>query len=539
MDDLFWRQTYGDKRRIARRASPIREPAQFVEFNYGPWDRLAENAPFVPGVGPRPPGAQFYPRDMTKQEFEKANLPGSRSEYTVLRRDAAGKLKVVPYHVEYRGGRREEPRALLEQAAALAEDAGLKRYLTARAAALRTDDYRRQRSRMARHEEQPHRPRDRADRDLRGSAVRLQGVVRRRTCWSRTWSGASASSRYAAMLPELQRGLPVADRVQGREAGTDSDLNAYDVLYYAGDCNAGGKTIAINLPNDEKVQLEKGTRRLQLKNAMRAKFDKIMVPIADELIVPEQRSARDVRCLLRRHDVPRGGARPRHQEHDQRQGHGARRAEGTGELARGRQGRHPRPVHDHEAARKGRARRIARGLLRHVPDRASSARCASAPRRRTARRTWCASISSPIAAPSHATADGHYRVDVPAMRRAMDELSACILKLQGDGDYAGVQKLADRTRRHPAAAWQPTWRGSRVATFPSTSSSSRARPCSACSDAMTSRMAVVGPRDRRPSARPRRLRGAAPAACARDCRPSGPSSSSITWVRPSSARGRA
>jgi len=95
--------------------------------------------------------------------------------------------------------------------------------------------------------------------------------------------------RYAAMLPELQRGLPVPDAYKAETPGTDSDLNAYDVIYYAGDCNAGSKTIAINLPNDEQVQLEKGTRRLQLKNAMRAKFDAIMVPIAAELIVPEQR----------------------------------------------------------------------------------------------------------------------------------------------------------------------------------------------------------------------------------------------------------
>jgi len=80
-----------------------------------------------------------------------------------------------------------------------------------------------------------------------------------------------------------------AGPVQGRDAGHGLHLNAYDVVYYAGDCNAGSKTIAINLPNDEQVQLAKGTRRLQLKNAMRAKFDAILVPIAGELIAPEQR----------------------------------------------------------------------------------------------------------------------------------------------------------------------------------------------------------------------------------------------------------
>ena len=96
-------------------------------------------------------------------------------------------------------------------------------------------------------------------------------------------------SRFAAFLPELQEGLPVDEKYKKEMPGTDSDLNAYDVVYYAGDSNAGSKTIAINLPNDEQVQLAKGTRRLQLKNAMRAKFDKILVPISEQLIHPDQR----------------------------------------------------------------------------------------------------------------------------------------------------------------------------------------------------------------------------------------------------------
>ena len=102
------------------------------------------------------------------------------------------------------------------------------------------------------------------------------------------WSGRLA--RYVTLLPELQRGLPVPAAYKREKPGSDSDLNAYDVLYYAGHANAGSKTIAINLPNDEQVQLQKGTRRLQLKNAMRAKFDKILVPIAGELIAEDQQS---------------------------------------------------------------------------------------------------------------------------------------------------------------------------------------------------------------------------------------------------------
>jgi hypothetical protein len=91
------------------------------------------------------------------------------------------------------------------------------------------------------------------------------------------------------MLPSLQSELPVPVAYKRERPGSDSDLNAYDAVYYAGDANAGSKTIAINLPNDEEVQLRKGTRRLQLKNAMRAKFEKILVPIAGELIADDQR----------------------------------------------------------------------------------------------------------------------------------------------------------------------------------------------------------------------------------------------------------
>lgn len=101
------------------------------------------------------------------------------------------------------------------------------------------------------------------------------------------WSARLAG--YADLLPALQRGLPVPDTYKAESPGTDADLGAYDVLYVAGDANAGSKTIAINLPNDETVQLEKGSRRLQLKNAMRAKFDRILVPIAGVLIPEDQR----------------------------------------------------------------------------------------------------------------------------------------------------------------------------------------------------------------------------------------------------------
>jgi hypothetical protein len=439
MDDLFWRQAYGDKRALL--ASLAKEPRlqQFAAINYGPWDRLAENGSFVPGVGPKPLGAQFYPLDMTKEEFEKANLPDSRSEYTVLRRDAKGALKVVPYHEEFRAdvGRAA---ALLEQAAGLAEDAGLKKYLQARAQALRTDQYR---------------DSDRAWLDMKDN--RIDVVIGPIETYEDHLYGYKASyeayvlvkdmewskrlARYAAMLPELQRGLPVPDAYKAETPGTDSDLNAYDVLYYAGDCNAGSKTIAINLPNDEQVQLEKGTRRLQLKNAMRAKFDKIMLPIADELIVPDQRKHVTFDAFfgdVMFHEVAHGlGIK------NTIAGKGTVRdalKELAGGLEEGKadilglymitklheKGEVDGSLEDYYVT-------FLTGIFRSVRFGAASAHGQA----NMLRFNYFADRGAFV----RDAASGKYRVDMAAMRRAMDELSALILKLQGDGDYAGVAKL--------------------------------------------------------------------------------------------------
>jgi hypothetical protein len=179
--------------------------------------------------------------------------------------------------------------AKLREAAKLADDPGLRKYLGLRAQALLTDDYKA--SDIAWLDMKTNTvdvvigPIETYEDALFGYKASYEAYV---LVKDKEWSKRLA--RYAALLPGLQTGLPVADEYKREKPGTDSDLNAYDVVYYAGDSNAGSKTIAINLPNDEDIQLKKGTRRLQLKNAMRAKFDKILVPIANVLIVEDQRS---------------------------------------------------------------------------------------------------------------------------------------------------------------------------------------------------------------------------------------------------------
>lgn len=286
MDDIYWQENFGDKNKLfSKIENPVVE--QYAMINYGPWDELNNLVPFVPGYGAKPPGARFYPADMTKEEFEKLDNPDKTSLYTLLRRNKEGKLVTVWYHDAFRE-QTEKAAGLLLKAADLAKDEGFASYLKLRAKALLTDDYFKS---------------DMAWLDMKNNIIDLViGPIENYTDRLFGYKAAHESfilikdvewskklAKYAQFLPQLQAELPVAPEYKKEKPGSDVDLNAYDVVYYAGDCNMGGKTIAINLPNDSRVQLEKGTRKLQLKNAMKAKFDHIMVPISKLLISPGQR----------------------------------------------------------------------------------------------------------------------------------------------------------------------------------------------------------------------------------------------------------
>jgi len=286
MDDLFWYEAYGSKKEFLASLTSDNE-TKFGMINYGPWDRLGSNEPWLEGAGKKPEGANYYPQDMTKEEFDAAELKGKDDLYTFIRRDDEGKLVAIPYHVQFKE-QHERAASLLEKAASYADNAQLKNYLTLRADALRTDNY--QPSDMAWLDMKTNQidfvvgPIETYEDQLYGyKAAHEAYVLIKDMEWSKKLE------KYAAFLPDLQKGLPVPAKYKAETPGSDTELNAYDVVYYAGDCNSGSKTIAINLPNDEEVQLAKGTRRLQLKNAMKAKFDKILEPIADELIDPTQR----------------------------------------------------------------------------------------------------------------------------------------------------------------------------------------------------------------------------------------------------------
>lgn len=437
MDELYWQQSYGNKDSLL---NSIQDPdtKEFARINYGPWDKLNSDTPFVAGFGAKPHGAEFYPHDMTKDELEKSDVKDKHGEYSVIRRDSAGKLIAIPYHQFY-----AEPlkRAsdLLKQAAALAEEPGLKKYLELRSQALITDNYM---------------PSDAAWMDMKNNGLDViigpienyeDQLYNSRNAFEayilvkdKAWS--AKLEKYVAMLPALQKGLPVDDKYKKEVPGTSSQLNAYDVIYYAGHCNSGGKTIAVNLPNSEVLQKAKGTRRSQLKNAMKAKFDQILLPIAKDLIDPSQLSQVQFDAFFSNvmfHEVAHGlgikntiDGKGTVRSALQEQGSWLEEAKADilglymvtklvelNEL--------PGPIENYYTT-------FMAGILRSVRFGAGEAH---------GKANMLAFNYFEEKGAFVKTQDGHYKVDFPKFREAMNGLSNLILTLQGNGDKPAVETL--------------------------------------------------------------------------------------------------
>lgn len=282
VDNLFWKQTYGDKTILDTIQDPYMK--DFVAINYGPWERLNNDAPFVPGYGTKPLTCQYYPTDITTEEYEAYQDPNKNSLYTVLRRNEDGSLRTVWYRDEYKT-EIEQICLLLDQAIELAEDNGLKNYLIERKKAFQTDDY------FAS---------DMAWMDMKESRIDfvVGPIENYDDCFQKAKAAYEAYillkdearsaqlSKFIGLLPQLQTELPCEPKYKTFVPGSSSDMNVYNAIYYAGDCNSGSKTIAINLPNDDRVAKAKGTRRLQLRNSMQAKYD-LIIPEIGKLLFTE------------------------------------------------------------------------------------------------------------------------------------------------------------------------------------------------------------------------------------------------------------
>ena len=286
MDDLYWKQTLGNKDAFLSNIKDA-QAKRFAQINYGPWERLNGNESFIGEVGKKPEGANFYPTDMTKAEYEKIADTNKKSMYTIVRRNADKSLKVIWYHDAF-AEEIKKASDLLTKAASVCENTEFKKYLELRAKALLTDNY--FESDIAWMNVKNSNidfvigPIENYEDGLFGYKAAFESFL---LIKDQNWS--KKLERFTALLPEIQKNIPAEEQYKKEKPGSESDMGAYDAVFYAGDCNAGSKTIAINLPNDEKVQLQKGTRKLQLKNSMKAKFDNMVIPISNILIAENQR----------------------------------------------------------------------------------------------------------------------------------------------------------------------------------------------------------------------------------------------------------
>ncbi len=439
MDELFWQQAYGKKKTELLSNIADEKTRAYADVNYGPWDRLQGDEPFLLGQKAKPLGAQFYPEDMTKEEFEAADIVDKTGLYSIVERNDKGQLYSVPYSVYYLEELTKASELLLK-ASKLANNKEFSNYLKLRADALLTNEY--QASDFAWMDmksnsiELVYGPIENYEDMLYGYRAAFEAYV---LIKDMAWS--EKLVKYASTLPELQKGLPVVDRYKTEMPGSNAELNAYDVVYYAGHSNAGSKTIAINLPNDEEVQLKKGTRRLQLKNAMQAKFDKILLPIADLLIVPEQRENITFNAFFNNtmfHEVAhglgikntvngKGTVRQSLKEHASALEEGKADILGLymitqlfeqGVITEGK-------LEDYYTT-------FLAGIFRSVRFGASSAHGKA----NMIRFNYFAEKNA-----FKRNEQGLYSVDMDKMRDAMNGLSNLILTLQGNGDYQGVAKL--------------------------------------------------------------------------------------------------
>lgn len=298
-DPLFLRQVWSGNHALLRKlqadTSPEgRERLHYFMINKGPWSRLDKNEPFTEGVPPKPPQAAFYPDDISKDEFNSWLAALSEQDkqratefFTVIRRGPDGKLRIVPYHEEYREFL--EPAAkLLKEAAELTTNQTLKNFLTKRADAFLSDDY--YASDVAWMDldapiDVTIGPYETYEDELFGYKAAFEAFIT-----LRDQAESAKLVKFSGYLQEIENNLPIDPRYRNPKLGAASPIRVVDNVFCSGDGNRGVQTAAFNLPNDEKVIKEKGSKRVMLKNVQEAKFNKVLVPISRIVMDPTQQS---------------------------------------------------------------------------------------------------------------------------------------------------------------------------------------------------------------------------------------------------------
>lgn len=323
IDEIYKQQIYYDTSALQAKLSKsnsktAKDILWLLNFNLQPWDGMNHWEPFIDGVGPKPKGANFYQTDLTQEEFEKyvATLTDEEKAVfndanTVIRKDANGKLYAKPYSEEYK--EYLEPLCkLLEDAANLTNDAKLKDFLLAKVKALKTnklEDYRESEAKwlVADGKVQPTiGPYEQYEDEIAGVKAAFESFI----C-VRDDEKTEEFKKYMAYANEFEENLPIDDSLRKKFAAVSqsSYMSFADLVQSAGDANHGVKTIAFNLPNDSFVRETHGSKKVQMVNVMKAKFDNILVPIAKNILSPEQLKYLDFNAFMTvtlQHEVSHG-----------------------------------------------------------------------------------------------------------------------------------------------------------------------------------------------------------------------------------------
>lgn len=284
IDNIYWKQTFGDNTELLSKLKND-DTAEFVKINYGPWDRLRADEPIIDSIGKKPIGANFYPPDIKYLPFISLRFEDKLSMYTLLRRNDDGDLYTIPYHKAFKD-KLEKVAEYLNKAAKASENKYFADFLKQRAKDMLTDKY---------YES------DLKWMDIKNNKIDIiigpiqsdeDQFINTKTAYQslilvkdKEWSNKLCD--YIGHVNNLVEKIPVEEKYKNL-IGSASDIGVYDAIYYAGRSNAGGKNISINHPKDGRILMEKGNKKLQFKNVMKAKFDKILNPICKELITKDQ-----------------------------------------------------------------------------------------------------------------------------------------------------------------------------------------------------------------------------------------------------------
>jgi hypothetical protein len=297
LDPLFLRQVWSGNDALKTKLDADKSVLGRMRLHYflindGPWSRLDENEQFIDGVPPKPPQANYYPDDLTKEEFNSwlNTLSAEEKEkatgyFYTIRRDANGKLKTVPYSEEYREFL--DPAAkLLREAAALTSNRTLRDFLNKRAAAFASNDY--YDSDVAWMDldapiDVTIGPYETYEDELFGYKAAFEAYVT-----LRDEAETAKLTKFSQYLQELENNLPIDPKYRNPKLGAASPIRVVNEVFSSGEGNNGVQTAAFNLPNDERVVKEKGSKRIMLKNVQDAKFNKTLIPISRVVLTTAQ-----------------------------------------------------------------------------------------------------------------------------------------------------------------------------------------------------------------------------------------------------------